>query len=95
MPGVSTPFAIEIPLVFDPATNISSFTSTEYFPADGRGFNDTVHTGSYGTVTNHNFLFTTKITLKFTYFGGEVFTFFGDDDVWVFINRQVRLIEID
>jgi len=43
---------------------------------------------SYGTPRNNgnNFSFTSELRYPFTYRGGEVFSFTGDDDVWAFVN---------
>ena len=40
---------------------------------------------------DHNFGFTTEIHYFFQYRGGEVLTFSGDDDVWIFFNRRLAL----
>ncbi len=56
---------------------------SSYFPLDNEGF------GNQGY--NHNFSFTTEIHTSFTYNGGEIFTFQGDDDVFVFINNQLAI----
>ncbi len=37
----------------------------------------------------HNYSFTTELHTQFVYRGGETFAFSGDDDVFVFINKQL------
>lgn len=52
-----------------------------FFPIDTELF------GNEGN--SHNFHFTLELHTRFTYRGGEIFTFEGDDDVWIFINNQL------
>lgn len=54
-----------------------------FFPVDG----DLL--GNEGF--DHNFHFTFETSVEFRYVGGERFTFTGDDDLWVFINRRLAI----
>lgn len=44
-----------------------------------------------GSGGNHNFSFTMKVQAKFEYVPGQYFDFYGDDDVWVFINNKLAV----
>ena len=75
-----------------PAVNRDAGTpavaSSSYFPLDGLGFKDTAVADDG---KQHNFAFTTEIHTTFLYNGGEKFTFQGDDDVWVYINKKLAI----
>lgn len=73
---------------------ISDFTSNEwrFMPLKNRGFKyDAVcyiTPGANSCCDKQNFGFTMEIHRKFTYKPGQVFSFRGDDDVWLFINNK-------
>jgi fibro-slime domain-containing protein len=71
LPGVNQPFAVDLWL--EPVGETFIFDSGAFLPLADWGFKD-------------NYLFTTELHTNFQYRGGEVFTFRGDDDVFVFVN---------
>jgi fibro-slime domain-containing protein len=62
--------------------------TSSYFPVDGLGWNDTAVAADGN---QHNFAFTTEFHTAFIYNGGEKFTFQGDDDIWVYINKKLAI----
>lgn len=62
------------------------FESAAFFPLDGHGFGLTPG-------QSHNYHFTTEAHVTFDYIprGNQVFTFTGDDDLWIFVNGNLAL----
>lgn len=70
-----------------------------FYPIDTRGFTAVAPTRETTAIADpvvndgraHNFGFTTEIRYFFQYRGGESLNFSGDDDVWIFFNRNLAL----
>ena len=60
-------------------TDFYVYDNQMFFPIDNQLF------GNEGLP--HNYHFTLEAHTHFRYVGGEIFSFSGDDDTWVFINR--------
>ncbi len=85
-PGKNQPFDYTIVLTPVGDGGLSTFDDQEFFPLDGRGWNDQ-YVADDGKM--HNFSFTFELHTTFEYSGGETFTFIGDDDVFVFIAKKL------
>jgi len=82
VPNVNQKTMIMIDLI-EIMPGVYSYSNNAFFPIDNMLW------GNEGQP--HNYHFTTEIHAQFQYFGGEAFTFRGDDDVWVFINKQLAI----
>jgi fibro-slime domain-containing protein len=77
-PGVNMTDNLSIQLDDAGHPGIYTFSDSDFFPIDDQLFGNQSRP--------HNYHFTYEIHSAFTYQGGEVFAFTGDDDLFVFIN---------
>jgi fibro-slime domain-containing protein len=82
VPDVNLPFELPLPLT-ELAPGVWGYDDDAFFPVDGMGFGD--------YTLGHNYHFTLELHTTFSYDGGEVFTFRGDDDLFVFVNGRLAI----
>lgn len=73
---------ISIPLKKVDGQDVYQYQNNSFFPVDGKGWKDRATDG-------HNYAFCMVAHGRFVYKGKEVFNFYGDDDVWVYINNYL------
>lgn len=82
VPGVNQRAPLSLSLTAaSGASDLYVHDDATFFPIDGQLF------GNQGRA--HNFHFTFEVSTAFLYRGGETFSFTGDDDLWVFVNRRL------
>lgn len=82
VPGINERTEIEITLQTSSVSEeFYVYENREFFPIDGQLL------GNAGY--SHNYHFTLEAEASFVYREGQVFSFDGDDDIWVFINNRL------
>jgi fibro-slime domain-containing protein len=83
--GINITFEKSIPLMPDATrAGVWVFDSDAFYPlANDEGWGN--------QYLDHNQDFTTEIHVSFPYKGGEVFTFLGDDDLFLYVNGRLAI----
>ena len=81
VPGTNRRTYVELAFKREAGGRTFAYFGEEFFPVDGRLFGNEGHP--------HNYHFTYEAHSEFDFAGGEFLEVEGDDDIWVFVNRQL------
>lgn len=81
--GEVMPYAITLSDAGSPG--VYTYTSGAFFPIDGQLL------GNQGRSHNYHFTYAIQAQFGYTPGAGQVFSFTGDDDVWVFFDKQLGI----
>lgn len=84
--GVNYEFHKDI-ILTENDSGVLVYHNSAFFPIPA----DVGYGAEFEEFPDKNFLFTTEIHMQFTYRPGQVFTFTGDDDLWIFIGGKLAL----
>lgn len=68
-----------------PGSGIYTYASSDFFPIDGQLY------GNEGQAHNYHFTYAINSTFSYVKGAGQVFSFTGDDDVWVYFDNLLGI----